>query len=92
MASPAGADRTAEAQNDGKSDQTTRRRESFASQESQTAKEYEAIRASLSMRSVALLTYLYSFIESQLQLEADAREILPYVSRSRFQININKYL
>lgn len=48
MASHTGADQLT-AQNDEKSDQTTRRRESFASQESQTAKEYEAIRASLSM-------------------------------------------
>uniref|UniRef100_A0A093VR92 Protein mlo2 n=1 Tax=Talaromyces marneffei PM1 TaxID=1077442 RepID=A0A093VR92_TALMA len=58
MTSPADADRPAEAQNDGKTGQTsTQRRESFASQNSQTAKD---------------------FIESQLQLEADAREILPY--------------
>ncbi|KUL91935.1 hypothetical protein ZTR_01227 [Talaromyces verruculosus] len=50
MASNPSADQVVEAQR-------SRRRESFASQESQTAKD---------------------FIESQLQLEADAREILPY--------------
>lgn len=49
MTSPAGGDRPIGTQNEGMSDQTTRRRESFASQESQTAKEYEAIRASLSI-------------------------------------------
>lgn len=45
MTSPAGDDRPAEARNDGTADQTgIRRRESFVSQNSQTAKEYEAIR------------------------------------------------
>lgn len=82
MAPPAGGDRPIEAQNGGT--QTTRRRESVASQESQTAKEYEAIRALLSMWFHVSLTWPYSFIESQLQLEADAREILPYVGGFSF--------
>jgi E3 ubiquitin-protein ligase UBR7 len=51
----AGTDQRKNSQDAGK------RRESFSSQNSQTAKE---------------------FIESQMRLEADAREILPYVSRS----------
>ncbi|OKL63584.1 hypothetical protein UA08_01483 [Talaromyces atroroseus] len=58
MSSTAGSDRPAETLNGGTPEQSNNRhRESFASQNSQTAKE---------------------FIESQLQLEADAREILPY--------------
>lgn len=57
MSSTAGPDRPPEIQNPGSSGHTNIRRGSFASQDSQTAKD---------------------FIESQLQLEADAREILPY--------------
>lgn len=54
------------------------RRDSFASQNSQTAKEYES--TPLVLRTPGLQDH--RFIESQTRLEADAREILPYVSVS----------
>jgi hypothetical protein len=58
--------------------QTDGRRESFGSHNSQTAREYEPV-SNVHSRHEA---NNHRFIESQLQLEADAREVLPYVSSS----------
>ncbi|KAL1964174.1 hypothetical protein VTN77DRAFT_7262 [Rasamsonia byssochlamydoides] len=57
MDPPAAPDHSGEAQSKGSDQGSSRRRESFTSQDSQTAEE---------------------FIDSQLKLEADAREVLPY--------------
>lgn len=56
------------------------RRESFGSQDSQTAKEYEITSTTPLLKSSESILTSSRFIESQIQLEADAREVLPYVS------------
>lgn len=66
-------------QNGGADQADIQRRESFASADSHTAKEY-ALYLNFVSELVDRLTSELSFIDSQLQLEADAREILPYVS------------
>lgn len=60
-------------------DQIEGRRESFGSHNSQTAKEYGRVPVVDSVKTQANRN---RFIESQLQLEAEAREALPYVSNS----------
>lgn len=55
------------------------RRESFGSQNSQTAKEYVG-GPKVPPSNAKLTVFHVRFIDSQIRLEADAREILPYVS------------
>ncbi len=53
---------------------------SQSSDDSQTAAEYvSTLRSLTSQRYSDMANFLISFIDSQLKLEADAREALPYV-------------